>query len=319
MTHQLRLKHFPISFFAPVLGFAGFSLALLKTESLVPFLPHTVSLGFIGFTILLYITMLVFYGFKLIMFRQDVIEEYHHPIKINFFPLIAKVPLVLSVAFLQLNMSVSKGLWIAGVVLTLIFGFSIINAWVTHKHFKIHHLSPAWFIPVVGNIIVPIAGVQHAHPEISWFFFTIGTIWMIMLTTIIFYRLIFHDPLPDKLLPTLFILFAAPAIGFIAYNKLTGEFDVFARILYYSALFLFFFIFMQGKNFIKINFFLSWWAYTFPLAAFVLASILMSHVTHYIIFKVIALAALVVLILIIAILLIKTFKAIGRKEICIEE
>ena len=37
-------------------------------------------------------------------------------------------------------------------------------------------------------------------------------------------------PLPERLLPTVFILIAPPAVGFIAYVRLTGGVDVFAQI-----------------------------------------------------------------------------------------
>ena len=41
-----------------------------------------------------------------------------------------------------------------------------------------------WFIPVVGNIIVPIAGVDDAPAEVSWFFFSFGLIFWIALFTL---------------------------------------------------------------------------------------------------------------------------------------
>jgi tellurite resistance protein len=42
--------------------------------------------------------------------------------------------------------------------------------------YEIKHFNPAWFIPIVGNILVPIAGVHHAPIEISYFFPTQGGI-----------------------------------------------------------------------------------------------------------------------------------------------
>lgn len=48
---------------------------------------------------------------------------------------------------------------------------------------------PAWFIPVVGNIIVPLAGVRFAPAEVSWFFFSIGLVFWIVLLAIVMYRL----------------------------------------------------------------------------------------------------------------------------------
>ena len=89
----------------------------------------------------------------------------------------------------------------------------------------------------MGNVLVPVAGVPLGYPEISWFFFCIGLVFWLILLTIIFCRVLFHHPIPDKLMPTLFILIAPPAVGFIAYLRLAGELDSFARVLYFTGLF----------------------------------------------------------------------------------
>ena len=74
------------------------------------------------------------------------------------------------------------------------------------------------------------------------------------------HRIIFHHPLPEKLIPTLAILIAPPATAFTAYVKLTHNVDSFAKILYYFALFLTTFLLAEYKMFSKIKFYLSWWA-----------------------------------------------------------
>jgi len=318
MKNCFRLKNFPISFFAPVLGFAGFSLALQRIESLFS-MTGTLSLVLLIITIILFIIVLTAYLLKFLVFKKEVIKEYQHPIKINFFPLISKILLVLSVAFLGLNMATSKWLWIIGVFINMIFTLSILGEWISREHFIIEHMSPAWFIPVVGNLIIPIAGVKHFSLEISWFFFSVGVVWMFILTTVILYRLIFHEPLVKKLIPTLFILFAAPAIAFISYYKLVNNFDAFAHVLYYFSVFLLFLLCSRWKLFLKIKFYLSWWAYTFPLAAFSLSTVLMYHITKLFIFKYFALVVFCFLILFIFILSWKTIVAMKKKEICVDE
>ena len=146
-----------------------------------------------------------------------------------------------------------------------------------------------------------------------------GLIFWIILLIIFFNRIIFHSPLPEKLLPTLFILIAPPAVGFISFVKLTGEISAFSKILYYFGLFLVFLLFAQIKIFKKIKFYLSWWAYSFPIAAITIASILMFHEAGISSFKYIALVFFGILNLIIILLIIKTSIAILKKEICVEE
>lgn len=172
---------------------------------------------------------------------------------------------------------------------------------------------------LVGSLVVPVAGVAHFSHEVLWFFFSLGLMFWIILLVIFFNRIIFHNPLPNKLLPTLFILIAPPAIGFVSYVKLTGEVNEFAKILYYFALFLRVLLFSQYKMFKKIEFFLSWWAYSFPLSAISIASILMYHKTGIVEFKFIGLFLFALLFGLILYLLFKTFKSISNKEICVEE
>ena len=51
-------------------------------------------------------------------------------------------------------------------------------------------------------------------------------------------------------------------------------------MLYSLALFFTILVFVMYKNYIKIKFFISWWAFTFPMAAVSIATILMYKLTH---------------------------------------
>lgn len=129
-----------------------------------------------------------------------------------------------------------------------------------------------------------------------------------------------HAPIVERLMPTLFILFAPPAIGFIAYVRLTGGgLDSFGRILYYFSLFMFFLVLYQLPHLVKINFYLSWWAYSFPMAAKTLASFLMLSLIPDPFIRFIAWFELVFLALIIAVLVVKTTQAVSRGEICVAD
>lgn len=208
--------------------------------------------------------------------------------------------------------------WLSGAVLHLVCTLYVLNSWLHHTHFEITHINPAWFIPVVGNILVPIAGVEHANMEICWFFFSLGFVFWLILFTIIIYRMIFHNPLPERMLPTLFILIAPPAVGFISYVKLVGHVDVFARMLFYSALFLTLLLFTQARRFIGMPFFMSWWAYSFPLAAMTIAAFVM-HTHLGGMFLILFYLLLVILAAIMLLLIVRTLMAIKRGEICVEE
>lgn len=157
------------------------------------------------------------------------------------------------------------------------------------------------------------------HPLRYRGFFSVGLISWIVLFTIIMYRLIFHNPLPEKLLPTLFIIIAPPTVGFVAYFKMMNQIDPAARILYYFALFVFTLLIPQIRMSTRIKFYLSWWAYTFPIAALTIATMVMYHQSHFDFFKYLALGLLIILSVVVIALSFMTFAAIKNKMICVEE
>jgi tellurite resistance protein len=197
----------------------------------------------------------------------------------NFVPAISIGILLLATAWGRMAPEVASWMWGLGAALHLAFTLRTMSAWIHHTHFEIQHLNPAWFIPVVGNIIVPLAGVRFAPAEVSWFFFSIGLVFWIVLFAIVMYRLFFHAPLALRLTPTLFILLAPPSVGFVAYTGLSGGLDAFGRVLYYTALFLGLLFASNALRFFRVPFFVSAWAYSFPLAALTVATLTMAELS----------------------------------------
>ena len=255
-----RLAHLPVSLFATVMGLAGLAIAWQKAH-LILGAPALVWQGIAIFSSILFFGLLAIYGLKVLRYPGAVMSEWKHPVRVNFFPTISISLLLLGIVWMETARSISFRLWIAGTVIHLAFTFVILSSWMYHTHYDIKHANPAWFIPIVGNLLVPVCGVHFVSAELSWFFFSIGLIFWIVLMTIVLYRIFFHDPIPPRLLPTLFILLAPPAVGFIAYGALVPELDAFARVLYYIALFLALLLGSNALRFIRGGFFISSWAY----------------------------------------------------------
>ena len=315
MNPNSRLAYFPISFFAMVMGLSGLCIAWESAE-LTFNLPFRLEGAVLPFTVLVFSVLLALYTAKLFRYPQEVIKELNHPVKLNFFPAVSISLILISIAILKISPGFSHFLWSLGTALHLIFTLYVMNVWIHHDKFEIHHINPAWFIPVVGNVLVPIAGTAHGYTEISWFFFSIGILFWLVLFTIIFYRILFHHPLPEKLMPTFFILIAPPAVGFLSYVKLAGGLDNFAHVLYYSGLFLTLLLLTQTPRFSRLQFFLSWWAYSFPLAAITIATLLMYRLEKQVGFAVIGWVLLSLLTLVVTYLLYRTLKAVAGHKIC---
>jgi len=318
MATPARLQHFPVAWFAMIMGLGGLTIAWLRTEEILA-LSFSISPWLLGLTTGLFIVLMVGYSIKVVKYRGEAAAEWLHPVKMNFVPTISIALILLSIAWLPFSAPYSKLLWLSGTALHLVLTLHVITQWMHRTQFEIAHLNPAWFIPVVGNILIPIAGVQHAPAEISWFFFSIGIVFWPVLLAIIFNRVIFHGSLPERLMPTLFILIAPPAVGFLSYVKLTGEGDAFARILYYAALFFTILLIGQVRWFARLKFYLSWWAYSFPLAAITISSLVMFKHTGNPLFLRLSGILLAITTVVIAALFIRTGIAVARRDICVAE
>ena len=313
-----RLKNFPIMMFAIIMGLSGLSIVYEKAHEVFG-LPSFIGMGLVFFTTLMFLAISIFYSMKLFRYSGEVKKEFNHPIRINFFATISISFLLLSIAFHPVNINVSYYGFFIGTIIQTYFTFRTISFWI-NKNLELHHSNPAWFIPIVGNVLVPVAGADFVDTNILMYYFSIGMFFWVVLTAILFNRIIFHHQLAGKFIPTLFIFIAPPAVAFIAYLKMNGMvFDMFASFLYNLALFFTFLLLFMYKNFLNLQFFISWWAFTFPLAAVSIASMLAYKLTHIVLYSYFAYFFITVTTLVILFVAYRTIQHMLRGEICIEE
>ena len=311
-----RLQFFPVSFFAMIMGLSGLTLAWHKGEKALGLtLPVGHAIGL--FTLAVFALLLIIYAMKAIRYPKAVLGELNHPVMMAFFPTISISFLLMTMCLKPLWPGFAFILWVIGTVLHLILSLHVVRSWIHHTKFQVGHLNPAWFIPAVGNVLVPLGGVAFGYIELSWFFFAVGISFWVILLVIVFNRMLFHEPLPDRLLPTLFILIAPPAVGFLSYFGLVKELDAFGRVLYYLALFFTLLLVIEAPRFARLPFFLSWWAYSFPSAAITAATFVMAQLTGSAFLSRLAVVLLVLLTLLLLLLLIKTVQAVMARKICV--
>lgn len=111
-----RLKFFPVSFFAMVMGLAGLAIAWQKAEGVYGLRVHISSallvlagLAFAGLTLL--------YLSKLLRYHEAVANELGHPTQLNFFPTISISLILFSIATLGQWPGPAGVLWVLGTAL----------------------------------------------------------------------------------------------------------------------------------------------------------------------------------------------------------
>ncbi|MBZ8132843.1 SLAC1 anion channel family protein [Afifella sp. IM 167] len=310
-----RLAHFPVSFFAVVMGLSGLTLALRASEHALR-IPGQVSTWALYVTVAVFAVIAVQYLLKLVLRPASVAEEWAHPVRIAFFPAISISLLLMSTAAMPLAPEIARPVWLFGVAAQGILSLSVITNWIGHRTFQQVHLNPAWFIPAVGNIIVPLAGVPFGYVEVSWLFFSAGLVFWVVLLTLVMNRLIFHDPMPGRLLPTLVILIAPPAVAFIAHTRLAGEVDSFGRILINVGYVFAAVVLAQVPKLLRLDFALSFWALSFPVAALAVASLVFAEETGSEPHLYVGLGLVTLLAAVVAGLAVRTVAAIAGNELC---
>jgi tellurite resistance protein len=303
--------------FAIVMGLSGLTMTYQKASLFLGF-PHFIgdALAIVTTAIFLYISFV--YLRKSSKYTIAVKNEFSHPIRINFFAAISISMLMLAIIYKDDFTYLSAPFWYTGTALHTYLTMHTISFWINQNQ-QLDHSNPAWFIPIVGNVLVPVGGNGFVDLGVLIYFFSVGIFFWIILFAIILNRIIFHNQLAVKFMPTLFILIAPPAVGFIAYFKMFGVIDTFALMLFNLALFFTLLVAFMYKNFIKIKFFISWWAFVFPIAAMAISTMIMYNETKnlfLLIFSYVMISSVTIIVFIVGY---QTIIHIRKKEICIQE
>lgn len=313
-----RLAHYPVTFFAIGMGMMGLTLAIRAAEHAFA-LTRVVSPWALIVSAAVLAAVATGYGAKALLHPKEVRAEWHHPVRIAFFPAISISLLLLAAALVDPLPDLARAVWILGAALQGVLALSVISAWIGHRPFQAGQLTPAWFIPAVGNVIVPLAGARLGYAEISWLFFSGGLIFWVVLLTLVINRLMFHDPLPGKMVPTLMILVAPPAVAFTAWLRLTAEVGPFGHFLLSVAYVFALIVATQAGKMRSLPFALSWWALSFPLAALAVASFAYAEAAGSAAHRVIGTGLLTLLTAVILGLALRTALAIRAGQICVPE
>lgn len=312
-----RIKFFPIMMYAIVMGMSGLTIMYQKAALWLS-MSAWIGTVLMGISTLLFCVITLIYVVKYLKYAPAVQKEFSHPIRLNFFAAISISMLMLAIVYKEVYPPVAALFWYPGTVLHFYLTMYTVSFWINRNQ-ELEHSNPAWFIPIVGNLLVPVGGVGFASHGILMYFFSCGLFFWIVLFAILLNRIIFHHQLVVKFMPTMFILIAPPAVGFIAYFKMYGTIDAFATILFNLALFFTLLLAFMYKNFVKIKFFISWWAFVFPLAAMAISTMLMYHETKDVVLLGLSYAMVAVTSVVIAVVAYQTVLHIKRGEICVQE
>ncbi|WP_260600107.1 SLAC1 anion channel family protein [Sphingomonas endolithica] len=312
-----RFDYLPVALFASVMGLSGLSVAWRLATHLygVPMgISHAIAIVAVAAFLLLTIAYLA----KAILAFDAVVAEFRHPVAGNLFSTVIISSLLLPIVLAPHAPFPARILWTVGAAAMFGFAWLIINRWMSDRQ-QIAHATPAWIVPVVGLLDVPLAApsLSPAPPaDLLIGCLAIGLFFAVPLFTMIFSRLLFGRPLPPALQPAVLILVAPFSVGFSAYVAITGQVDGFATGLYALTIFLLAVLLGRLRQLAQCcPFRVAWWAVSFPLAASASAAIRFAAATPRLVPSAIGLALLALASCVIAGLFVRTLLGIFRGEL----
>ena len=199
-------------------------------------------------------------------------EDQRHPVRHTFVATlpIAMILLATVAVALGLRHAVVDALWWAGAVLQFALTLWVLGRWWKGKEqggLQWASATPALFIPIVGNVLVPLAGVPLGHADWAAAQFGVGLLFWPVVMILVVVRLAVQGPWPERLKPTSFIFIAPPAVVGLSALQF-GAPPVVGWLLWDMALVSFLWVGTQAKAIMALPFGLPHWGMSFPLAAF---------------------------------------------------
>lgn len=288
MPSPTPLKFLQPGWFSLVMGLSGLALAWQAATPLLGEMASGVALVTGGLAALVFLALTVASLRRWQRHAQALEADLRHPVRHAF---VATIPVsLLLLATLAHTLGLAGwgvvALWWAGSLLQWWATLWVLGRWLSAMPAASPPLgeglwpsvTPVLFIPVVGNVVAPLAGVGLGHEMWSAAQFGVGLLFWPVVLTLTLARRIAHGPLPERLMPTWAITLAPPAV--VGLGLLTfGASTLWAVAAWGMALFSLLWVGAQGKRLVSQPFGLAFWALSFPLASFTTLTLKLASTT----------------------------------------
>jgi len=261
------VQHLPVNLFGAVMGLSGLALAW-RVAQVALGAPAAVADAIAVLAVGVFVLVTAGYGAKFVRHPAVVRAEFTHPVAGNFFGTIGISILLVAAVIAPQAPATARVVWTLGVLVTFALGFVVVTR-LLQGRVDPAHAVPAWLIPGVATLDIAVTSGAMDMPwvtEVNLLAGAVGAMLALVLFALIVGRLVHRDPMAPAMTPSLMILVAPFAVGFLAYTRIAGGIDRFAAVLFYFGLFMFAVVaptvFRRSVAFTP-----AWWAVGFPLAA----------------------------------------------------
>ena len=272
MPHAAQpLKHLVPGWYATVMGLTGLSLAWHRAAPLMGSGADAVAgvLGVLAAAVFVLLALAtVLRGRR---HPEAWADDRRHPVRHT---LVATLPISLillaTVAVAELGPSTPlRLLWWAGALAQLLTTVWVLARWLrpgAAGGLAWASATPTLFLPIVGNVLVPLAGVPLGQLEWSAAQLGIGLLFWPLVLGLVVSRIALHGLWPERLLPAAFIFIAPPAAVGLSLLQLGAPLLV-VWALWGMALFSLLWVGTLARRIALLPFGLAHWGMSFPLAS----------------------------------------------------
>jgi tellurite resistance protein len=269
------LQHLPLALFAVPMGLGGLGLAWREATRV---LGAPVGLGEAQLLLAgaVWIVVVGLHARRLLRHPEMLMADLRHPVRSAFAGAVTIGAMILAGGLIPHAFEAAAALWLVAVMAHVgIAAWTVRGLLLAPR--EAASLAPPLLIPLVGNVLAPVFGARLGFETLSWMMFGLGALLWAMLQPILLARLVAGPALPLRLRPTVAILLAPPAVAALALAALTGGFGPAPLAVLGLAAFLALVLASMAGDFARVPFAMSWWSWTFPSAAFVVALLAAAH------------------------------------------
>ena len=266
-VQESPLRHLGPQWFAVVMGWSGLGLAWMRAQAVFGLSARWVAVACACLAGASFVLVLVASLIRTLRFREALLEDLRHPVRHAFaaaFP-VSVLLLVSLMAALGVPPAALKPIWLLAGALQLWVTLWVMARWLKGG-LKWAAITPVVFIPVVGNVVVPLGVPVFGHEGLGWFYLGVGAFCWPVVLALLFVR-IAQLEMPARLAPTWFITIAPPAVVVLGCLNLAQS-PTMALAAFGIATFFFALCLSSARELRKLSFGMPFWAMSFPLAAF---------------------------------------------------
>ena len=218
------------------------------------------------------IIFLILILLKVVLYPQLIKDDFKNPVIASSSGTFSMSLMILSTYLMPFMPGISYTIWIMGIVLHILLIIYFTYHFIVHN-FDISNVYPSYWIVYVGITMAAITANVHGINDADFIFFIIGFVGMVVSTPLVLYREFVYDKIPEMNRPLTCIFTALFSILIVGYvNSADIISNEFLTALYtIASIFYIFAIYKLIRN-IKIRFYPSFAAFTFPFVISALAT-----------------------------------------------